>query len=74
MARDCSVVDDLPFSPGSHNNHQDSCQYVIINPIEDSRVGHESIDEEKFKELVWPKLVLGNPEKVRRERPLNDSN
>ena len=47
---------------------------TLVNTIEDSRVGHESIDEEKFKELVWPKLVLGNTVKVRRERPLNDSN
>ena len=57
MARECSVVDDV--LPG---NGADGCQYVIINPLDDSRAGNESIDEEKFKEIVWPKMIMAQPE------------
>lgn len=37
---------------------EDNVIAAIINPMDDSRVCHSSLDEEKFKEILWPRIVL----------------
>jgi hypothetical protein len=63
LARDCSILDDV--ESGHHNS---PCQYVILNPLDESRAGQESVDEEKLKDIVWPKMVMAKLE-VKQESP-----
>ena len=32
--------------------------YAVINPLDDSKAGHQSVDSERFKDIVWPKIVI----------------
>lgn len=49
-------------------------QYAVLNPLDDSRAGHSSIDEEKFKEIVWPKLVIAKLEDERKTDSIDEVN
>mgnify|MGYP001396318341 CR=1 FL=1 len=64
MKKDCIDINhpNATFPPPHTDDPLNPIAYAIINPLEDSRAGHSSIDEEKFKELVWPKIVMAKPE------------
>jgi hypothetical protein len=40
----------------------------VLNPLEDSRAGHSSADEECIKEIVWPKIVMAQREERQRRK------
>jgi hypothetical protein len=41
---------------------------VILNPLDESRAGQESMEEEKLKDRVWSKMVMAQVE-ARQESP-----
>ena len=51
MAADC--MDSLLI-----NENDQDIVYALINPLDDSKAGHQSVDEELFKDIVWPKIVI----------------
>ena len=66
LARECSILDDV--ESGHNPLENGKCQYVILNPLDESRAGNESVDEEKLKDIVWPKMVMAKLE-VKQESP-----